>query len=96
MADVLHYNFEAINAHLDQMTALNTLADTKREELAAEMHAWAAYRTGQAHEAATAFTTRVINQLDHVLMASKQYVVKARGANEEMRTQELANTSQWV
>ena len=93
--DTLHYSFDNIDAHLNALDGLNGLALQKAEELNAEMQIWANYWHGTAHEQALQFTTQVHGTLTHVVEASKQYVVKARMKNEDMRNQEHANTTLW-
>jgi hypothetical protein len=93
---VIRHDFNAIDGQLDALTADNTQLGQLREQLDAELTRWAGYWTGDAHEQATAFTRHVTSTLDQTIMASQQYVEKARLANSDMRGQEAANTSLWA
>lgn len=94
MSQITH-EFSAIDAELDSMTATNQQLAMVREELDSELQHWASYWTGDAHEAATTWSRAVTAALDHTIMASTNYVQKARVANGDMRAQEAANTSLW-
>ncbi|WP_454793810.1 WXG100 family type VII secretion target [Mycolicibacterium lutetiense] len=91
----IRHAFEAINASLDDMNTTTTTLSAKREEMDSELGVWASYWEGQAHEQANQFSRRVTSTLDNIIMATHNYIGKARTANEEMRAQEMANANLW-
>jgi hypothetical protein len=92
---VVEHNFDAIDGVLDHLNTLNQKWMEIKEELESELHGWAAYRTGDAHEAATTWTMGVATTLDNTTTASISYAGKGKTANAEMRQQELTNTAGW-
>lgn len=92
---VVEHNFDAIDGVLDQLDTLNTQFMEVKERLEGELNAWAGFRTGDAHEAATTWTRGVATTLDSTVTTSTNYVGKGRVANAEMRQQEIINTGGW-
>lgn len=91
----IRHNFAAINASLDEMTTTVTILTAKREAMDNELTVWTSYWEGQAHEQANLFSRRVTTTLDNVINATRNYIGKARIANEEMHAQEMANAGLW-
>lgn len=94
MSQIKH-NFAAIDGALDEMQGTVTVMSGKREEMDQELTTWAGYWNGVAHEQATVFSRRVTSTLDNVIMASNNYINKARVANQEMQAQEMAAAGMW-
>ncbi|MEN4464169.1 hypothetical protein VXE65_19200 [Mycolicibacterium conceptionense] len=91
----IRHNFAAINASLDEMTTTVTILTAKREAMDNELTVWTSYWEGDAHLRANEFSRRVTSTLDNVINATRNYIGKARMANEEMHAQEMANSALW-
>ena len=91
----IRHNFAAINASLDEMDTTVGILSAKREEMDNELTVWTSYWEGQAHEQANQFSRRVTTTLDSVIVSTRNYIGKARIANEEMQAQEMANAGLW-
>lgn len=92
---VVAHNFGEIDAQLASMDAHIAQTQQEVEHLNNEMLKAAGYWQGEAHEQAVAFANRVHTTMIHVVDSAKNYVAKARMANDDMRQQEAANTAMW-
>lgn len=89
----IHYDFIAIENHLDQMDALKLQLKAKKEILQNELTRWTGFWDGVTKENAISFTTNVITTLENTLQALEAYILKARYANADMHAQELSNAA---
>lgn len=92
----IHQVFPALHDALDTLDSLTQAARAKQEELENELNVWTGFWSGQAHEAATAWSRNVSAQLEHSIQAASNYTATARSTVNDMQAQELTNTGIWV
>lgn len=92
----IHQNFPALYDSLDMLDNTQRAAMAKKEELQAELAAWAGFWHGDAHDAAMAWSNNVSARLEHSIQAAQNYSTTARTTIMDMQATENANVSQWV
>ncbi|MDM2164735.1 hypothetical protein PP352_21530 [Mycobacteroides abscessus] len=91
--DSMGYNFPLQEQHFDAVSTIFKAIGDVGEEFVAEVHNFASYWDGGAKEEAQQSGRQVGQQLDTVVQAANQYVMKGRSGVEDMKVQENQSKS---